>query len=313
VSGLPPGPVALAAALSAFLPLAPAAGQVAEPPRPRGAGIAIGKLVWADRAVERAELPRKSSWRRLAPGDALRTGDTFRTSADATARLDFPWMAVTLAPSTMLTIPASTVLSTTLEQGRAEFTGPGRDIVKIRVGDGEVRGGGRLVLRRTAGRTSAAALEGAFRVRAAGRTVEIEAGEGTVVEDGRPPAPPAALPAPPRDLVPGSDPLYVRSGQPVELRWAPAALAHHVEILALQGEEVLMAREAAAPPLLVEIPWPGTYRWRVASRDPSGLEGRPSVEGLPCSVARESAPPERGISSPRSGRAGQGWAAAAAG
>ena len=256
------------------------------PPRPAGAGIAIGDLAWADRAIERAELPEKSSWRALAPGDKLRTGDTFRTSEDATVRLSFPWMEVTLGGSTMLTIPASTILSTVLEQGRAEFAGPGRDIVKIRVGDGEVRGGGRLVLRRSVGRTSAAVLEGSFRVRAASRTVEVKAGEGTVVADGRPPEAPAPLPAAPGGLRPGPDPVYVRSGQPLDLRWTAAGPSHHVEILALDRDEVLLAREAGAPPLRLEIPWLGTYRWRVSARDARGVESRPSTTGLIASVER---------------------------
>jgi hypothetical protein len=279
--------VGLAAAVSALgLLVTPLYPQAAAPaaPRPAGAGIAIGELAWADGTVERAELPLKSTWRRLVPGDKLRTGDTFRTEGDATVRLDFPWMAVGLSPSSMLTIPASTVLSTVLEQGRAEFAGPGRDIVKIRVGDGEVRGGGRLVLRRTVGLTSVSVLEGSFRVRAAGRTVEIKAGQGTVVPDGAPPQPPSPLPQAPRGLQPGSDPVYVRSGQPAELTWT-ATGPSHVEILALQGDGVLLAREAA-PPLRLAIPWLGTYRWRVSARDARGVESPPSSEGLICSVDR---------------------------
>ena len=283
--------VRLAAAVSALGLIAAARGGFPQspapaPPRPAGAGIAIGELVWADGDVERAELPEKSSWRRLAPGDKLRTGDTFRTDGEATVRLAFPWMEVGLSPSTMLTIPASTVLSTVLEQGRAEFAGPGRDIVKIRVGDGEVRGGGRLVLRRSVGRTSASALEGNFRVRAAGRTVVIKAGEGTSVADGAPPAPPSPLPDAPRDLHPGKDPVYVRSGQAAELSWTAAGPSHHVEILALQDDGVLLAREAAGPPRRVAIPWLGTYRWRVSARDARGVESRPSTEGLICAVER---------------------------
>jgi hypothetical protein len=261
-----------------------AAPQEPVSPRPAGAGIAIGEITWTDGTVERAELPEKSSWRRLAKGDALRTGDTFRTAEAATARLEFPWMAVGLGPSSMLTIPASTVLSTVLEQGRAEFAGPGRDIVKIRAGDTEVRGGGRLVLRRTVGRTSLAALEGSFRVRASGRVVEIEAGHGTSVPDGRPPEAPAPLPPAPRGLLPGKDPVYVRSGQPAELRWTAASPSYHVEVLALQKDEVLLAREAASPPLRLPIPWLGTYRWRVFARDARGVESPPSAEGLICSV-----------------------------
>ena len=187
----------------------------------------------------------------------------------------------------MLTIPASTVLSTVLEQGRAEFAGPGRDIVKILVGDGEVRGGGRLVLRRSVGRTSASALEGAFRVRAAGRTVEIKAGEGTVVVDGRPPEPTAPLPAAPRGLLPGGDAAYVRSGQPVELRWAASGLRRTTSRSWPRGTTTCCSRARSARlPCGVEIPWLGTYRWRVSARDARGVESRPSADGLICSVER---------------------------
>jgi hypothetical protein len=278
--------LASASALALVAAAAGAQAPVPAPPRPPGAGIAIGDLGWAGRDVERAELPQKTSWRRLATGDKLRTGDTFRTSEDATARLNFPWMAITLGSSTLLTIPASTVLSTVLEQGWAEFAGPGRDIVKIRVGDGEVRGGGRLVLRRSVGRTSATALEGDFHVRAAGRTVEIKGGQGTVVMDGRPPDAPVPLPAAPHGLQPGKDPVYVRAGQSVDLRWTAGGPSYRVEILALKSDEVLLARDVAAPPFRAEIPWLGTYRWRVSTRDARGLESPPSVDGLICSVER---------------------------
>jgi hypothetical protein len=142
------------------------------------------------------------------------------------------------------------------------------------------------VLWRSVGRTSASVLEGSFRVRAAGRTVEIKAGEGTSVADGRPPEAPTPLPPAPRGLRPGSDAAYVRSGQAAELRWDPAGPSHHVEILALEGDRVLLAREAAGPPLRLEIPWRGTYRWRVSARDAHGVESQPSSEGLICAVDR---------------------------
>lgn len=273
----------LAAAVTGARAQAPAPSPT---PRPRGSGIGIGTLAWLDRGIERAELPGKTSWQRLREGAALRTGDSFRTEPDATARLDFPWMSVTLGGATLLTIPASSVLSTVLEQGRAEFAGPGREMVKIKVGDGEVRGGGRLVLRRSAGRTSATALEGSFKVRAAGRSVVLGAGQATVVSDGRPPEPPTPLPRTPSDLEPGRDPLYVRSGQAAELVWSAASPGHHVEVLALDDDRVLLARDVAAPPLRIELPWLGTYRWRVTARDARGVESRPSETGLICSVDR---------------------------
>ena len=270
--------------------LAAAAAALAQPPaaaRRTKAGIAIGDIVWTDRELLRSEPPDKTTWKKVGEGEKLRTGDTLRTAESGVARVEFPWMVVTLGSSTMLTVPASAVLSTVLEQGRAEFSGPGRDIVKIQVGEGEVRGGGRLVLRRSTGRTAASALEGAFRVRAAGRTVEIKAGEGTVVNDGRPPEPASPLPDTPKGLRPGGDPVYVHPGQAVELRWSGAKGAqHHVELLALAGESVLLARETGGSPLRVEVPWVGTYRWRVSARDTRGVEGRPSAEGLICAVEK---------------------------
>jgi hypothetical protein len=271
----------LAAAVAAFPQARPA---------PRAAsrsGIAIGDLVWTDGEVLRAEPPDKKSWKKVAVGDKLRTGDTLRTTEAAVARIEFPWMKLTLAPASMVSIPASAVLSMVLDQGRAEFSGPGRDIVKIEVGEGEVRGGGRVVLRRSVGRTSVTALDGAFRVRGAGRIVEIKKGQGTFVLDGRPPEPARAIPPPPKGLRPGADVSYVRSGQPVELSWIASGASHHVELLALQGDDdVLLARDVAASPLRLSVPWLGTYRWRVSTRDARDVESPPSADGLICSVER---------------------------
>jgi hypothetical protein len=59
-----------------------------------------------------------------------------------------------------------------------------------------------------------------------------------------------------------------------------------VEILALQNDDVLLARNVGAPPLTIEIPWLGTYRWRVSARDARGLEGPPSADGYVCVVER---------------------------
>jgi len=259
--------------------------------RPPG-GIEVGKLVWTEGDVQLAPLigtgPGRGGWQRTTRGDALRTGDAVRTTASALARVEFPWMDVTLGPGATLSVPPKAVLSTVLEEGRAEFSGPGRDIVKIEVGRGEVRGGGRLVLWKTGDRTSATALGGAFRVRSGERTVEIKAGQGTFLVDGQPPAPATALPASPDRLKPGAEVGYVRSGHPVELRWTPAggSTQHHVELLALEREEVLLARETGGSSLQLQIPWLGTFRWRVSARDGRGLESRPSAPGIVCSVER---------------------------
>jgi hypothetical protein len=275
------GAVALALATGPVVP----APVLAAAPQSSAAGMTVAKLVWGDRPVERAEEGGES-WQRLREGDPLRTGDRLRTTARGVARLDFPWMAVTLGPSSTLSVPASAVLSTVLEKGRAEFSGEGRDIVKIHVGEGEIRGGGRLVLWHEGERTAAAALEGAFRVSGGGATVEIKAGQGTSMIGGQAPAAASPLPDPPGGLVPGGDPAYVPSGKTAELHWTPAGSAHHVEVLALQSDDVLLARNVGEPPLRIEIPWLGTYRWRVSARDARGLEGPPSTEGYVCVVEK---------------------------
>jgi hypothetical protein len=80
--------------------------------------------------------------------------------------------------------------------------------------------------------------------------------------------------------------VYVRVGQSVDLRWTAGGPSYRVEILALKADEVIFARDVPAPPLRVEIPWLGTYRWRVSMRDPRGLESPPSADGLICSVEK---------------------------
>lgn len=277
----------LACALLAALVLVGAAAATPAPSRKKSPGIVVAKVVWGEQPVERSAEGR-SSWQRVREGDPMHTGDHLRTSATGVARLDFPWMMVTLGPGSELSVPPDAVLSTVLDRGRAEFSGEGRDIVKIEVGEGEIRGGGRLVLWREGERTAATALSGAFRVSARGRTVEIRAGEGTWLVDGQPPGDATPLPRSPDGLVPGSDPVYVSSGRAAELHWAPGtgASLHHVEVLSMRSDDVLLARNVSAPPARVEIPWLGTFRWRVSARAASGVESAPSSEGYVCVVER---------------------------
>ncbi len=107
-----------------------------------------------------------------------------------------------------------------------------------------------------------------------------------MVVDGRPPERASPLPPAPVSLRPGAEIGYVRSGQTVDLQWSNAGTAHHVELLALTADEVLLARDTGAPPVRLQIPWLGTYRWRVSARDARGVESPPSDAGLLCSVAR---------------------------
>jgi hypothetical protein len=125
-------------------------------------------------------------------------------------------------------------------------------------------------------------LEGRFLVSAAGQTVTLSPGTGTVVRARRPPARPVALPDAPDGLLPGADPLFVAPGEPVSVDWTAHTTGYHLEVLPVGADHVLIERDVSNPPVMLSIPWPGAFRWRVAARDANGLEGRPSADGLIC-------------------------------
>jgi hypothetical protein len=151
--------------------------------------------------------------------------------------------------------------------------------------EARIRGEGRLAVRRERGRTLVSAFAGSFKVEAGGKLVTLSAGYGTIVEKGGARAA-LELPKAPLDLDPGDDPLYVSPNEPVTLRFASAARTHHLQVLGIDSSQILIERDVQAAPGTVAIPWPGTFRWRVAARDAEGLEGPPSREGLIVVVAK---------------------------
>ncbi|HEY6554817.1 MAG TPA: hypothetical protein VI669_15795 [Vicinamibacteria bacterium] len=287
---------ALAAAI-ALLALHPAASadvqvRVPKPKRPpsgpsRLQGIAVATLAYAAGPLRREAAGARSA-SPLNPGEFVRTGDFVRTGAEGVARFAFPWMSVTASPHTTLHIPSEVILSVVLEEGRAEVSAAGGDILKIRTAEAEVRGAGRVVVRRDPKRQAlvVTAREGTFRVEGSGKAVVLLAGEGTVVRKGSPPEPARRLPPAPTDLRPGQDPIYVVKGEAASLSWRQAGATHHLEVLPLESGDVLLERDVGVGPEEMTIPWLGTYRWRVAARDALGLESLPSVEGLICVVEK---------------------------
>jgi hypothetical protein len=250
-------------------------------------GIAVATLAYASGPVER-DILGVSGTSIMKPGEFVRTGDRIRTGVDGVARLSFPWMSVTASPSTTLHIPSEVILSVVFDQGRAEIAAEGGDILKVRAPEAEVRGAGRVVIRRDSQHQAlvVTAREGTFRVEGGGRAVVLLAGEGTVVRQGQPPDSASRLPPAPSDLRPGKDPVYVVKGEPAHLSWRQAGATHHLEVLPLESNDVLLERDVGVGPEQMTIPWLGTYRWRVAARDALGLESLPSVEGLICVVEK---------------------------
>jgi hypothetical protein len=246
-------------------------------------GVPVAKVDVVDGQVDHAD---RRGWKRVVAGFRLRTGERLRTGADSLARIDFPFMTILIGANSTFSIPPSIVLSTSLEDGRLEQVAEGGEAIKLRTPEAEVRGGGRVIVRRENGTTAVSVVTGRFRVIAGGTALALNGGQGTLVAGGRGPTDAVALPPAPIGLTPGTDPVYVIKGQPVSFSWSPAGAAHHVQLLGLGTDEVVMTRDTGASPASLAVPWLGTYRWRVATRDPRGFEGLPSPEGLICVVEK---------------------------
>lgn len=265
--------------------LAAVSVKVSLPPNPQKAGVPVARVTYGEGRLEQAA--GRDSWRRVAEGVRVKTGDRLRTGPDATARVAFPWASVTVGPGSVIGIPASIVLSAALEEGRIEQRGEGSDIIKLETAEGLVRGRGRVVVRRQAGLTLVTVVDGRFRVEAGGRTLALSGGQGCRVAAGEPALQLIEkLPAAPKRLTPGMDPFYVNKDSFLSLAWDAGAPSFHVQILPVGSDEILLARDVTAPSLRVQIPWLGTYRWRVSARDAQGLEGVPSADGHVCVVEK---------------------------
>lgn len=258
---------------------APAAKPKEAPP-----AVPVAKVSYREGTLE--ESSEGESWKRVDEGYRVRTGDRLRTGPGATARIEFPWMSMIVGPRSVFSVAPSTVLSTVLELGRVEQHAEGGDIIKLRTAEAEIRGGGRVVVRREGDTTQVSVLEGRFRVEAGGKTVALARGQGTAVPRGWPPSAVAPLADAPTGQQPGVDPQYVPRGEAAALNWTSSAASHHVQILGLGSDEVLIERDLASPPVAIEIPWLGTFRWRVSARDERGLEGVPSADGFVCVVEK---------------------------
>jgi len=257
-------------------PLASLAGPAAASAQD---ALALARLSLVERKVE---LTKKgATWQAAVEGGPLQIGEALRTGPDAVARLELPWMALTLGPGSTLRFPDAFLLSASLEGGRALVEAQGRDALKVVTNEAEVRGQGRAVVRRQGKETLVTCLAGRFYVQGGESTVTLAAGRGTVVRSGRAPSAPEAVPAPPTDgLWPGRDPVYAAPGEPLDLRWKGDAPAYQLELLPVGSDVVLLQRDVTMSPARIEVPWEGAFRWRVSARDGRGLEGVPSEEGL---------------------------------
>jgi hypothetical protein len=242
----------------------------------------LARLSFVEKGVERAA--GGGGWNDAVEGGRFDIGDGLRTGSEGLARLELPWMVLSLSPNSDVVFPDEYVLSIVLEKGRAVLEAREHPALKLETAEAEVRGTGRAIVRREAGRTLVTCLDGRFRVAGSGRAVSLSPGQGTVVAAGGAPSAAEDAPSPPGEegLWPGQDPVYTEPGEALELQWEPAAPAFQIEVLPVGSETVLLQRDVGPPPARLALPWSGAFRWRVASRDGRGLEGLPSADGLIC-------------------------------
>jgi hypothetical protein len=247
-------------------------------------GIPVARASHADGQLE--VMSTAGGWAPLREGARVVTGDRLRTRDATTARLDFPWVQIALGARSTLTVRSSRVLTVEVLEGRAEQRSePGAHLMRMRTPEAALRGDGHVVVRRQGGATLVTVLDGRILVTSGGSTRAVGKGQGAVSRRGAPPEL-APLPAAPTALVPGGDPAYVVHGEGVSLAWGGTQSEHMVQVLELESDEVLVQRDVAGRSVTVDVPWEGTFRWRVATRAPSGLEGLPSGPGYFCRVAR---------------------------
>jgi len=112
--------------------------------------------------------------------------------------------------------------------------------------------------------------EGGVAVSAEGETVQVDAGEGTLIEPGKPPAPPRRLLSPP-DL----SALPKRQTLPADVwRWPalPQAVSYRVQLLD-DETSVVYAEQVGDPQITLPEQPAGQYELRVRGIDELGLEG----------------------------------------
>ncbi len=255
------------------------AATVAVPAAAAENALALARVSLVEQKVELAK--KGATWQAAAEGGPVRIGEALRTGPDAVARLELPWMAMTLGPGSTVSFPDDFLLSASLDGGRALVEAQGRDALKVVTAEAEVRGQGRAVVRRQGQETLVTCLAGKFHVHGGDAAVTLSAGRGTVVRAGSAPSAPEAVPAPPAGgMWPGRDPVYATPGEPLELRWKGGAPGYQIELLPVGSDVVLLQRDVPAPPARIALPWEGAFRWRVSARDKRGLEGTPSDDGL---------------------------------
>ena len=228
--------------------------------------------------------------RAVRSGEPLHAGAQLATAGDSSVTLRFAdGSTLILQPNTQLALDTVSVYAgggmadtrLRLQQGRAEVSAnprraPGSRLQIITPSAVAAVRGTHFRVGADPDVTREETLEGRVALDAAGHSVAVEAGRGTLAEKGKPPQSPVALlPAPDLSALPSRlDALPLAFDLPVSpgaMRWIGqiAPDAHF--------EQVLLERESDTPRLrFADLP-DGDYLLRVRATDGHGLQGRDAL------------------------------------
>jgi len=259
-----------------------AQGKGKAAPSPPAGALELARLGFVEGGVE--VLHPGGAWAAAAEDQALFVGDRVRTLKGGTARLEFPWTAVAVGDGSEVLLPNARVLTLQLARGRLDID-PEQTLLRVVTDEAVVSGSGRTLVRREGSATFVGSSNGGADVEGKGKVVRLGINKGTLVTAGKPPGEPTTLGPAPKVISPKADPRYVRPGQPVHLIWTGAEAAYHIEVLSIDSDVPVVSLDIDAREYDLQLPWLGTFRWRVAGRV-GPVESQPSGEGLVCVVEK---------------------------
>lgn len=267
-------------------------------------GIPVNGLVTFIKGVVSIKLNGAEEWKQLSLNERISQGNWIRTGEEGAIEISFEnHFSVLLRPNTTIEITAARKKSAIYLMYKL-FLDVGRTISKIKESTGketrfEIKTPSAVAAARgtefrtgvdSDATTRLEVLAGKVGVRAARKEVDVKAGEGTLVEKNKAPAPPKKLLAPP----PLKDPKPLYRAMPLDFRFeiVPGAAAYHVMLARDKIFRDVIKDKIIMPQKTLTIVGveDGVYYLQSRSIDDTGLEG-PSLDAVEIKVRVNPLPP----------------------
>lgn len=253
--------------------------------------------------------PSPNQWDAAQRGDLLREKDGLRTYTGSSAGLVFPdGQNLVITEDSLVFLEFSDRRLRSVPRDQVELVVGQADLeaieevaakagrIELIVGDAVAKPkaaeGGSMQARIRRPETGGAqfmSYRGSSQVASAGEEVSVDEGMGTVVPEGKPPAPPEELLPAPQLVEPGGSSAYDFANPAFAWQPVDGAASYAIELCADPNCAQLVLRQDG----LTETTWVadqlplGAHRWRVTATAASGLDGYPSQSrGLEITNAR---------------------------